>query len=164
MSNMFDNLVTIEDWAGMLKELLSKAKKAIEANNSNERLTTQKLLLEYIKKSPSKCNFLDDIAGKAGNDLFISETNESLKQIATRNEELNKAINLIKGVTNDANKQAKHIQFENVVEILDKAKVAIEAFNKLEGTLDSDASLLEKLKVIGNLIKSFMDLAKPKDE
>src|SRR5919205_4123997 len=123
MANInFDDLVTISDWAGALQQLLNDAKAAISANDQQAKLNAQDALVTFSKLSPPNVEFLDSIAHRAVNDLFISVTDSALAAIASRNTELQQATKLIKNVSEQAQKDAKSIQFENVISALDKAK------------------------------------------
>jgi hypothetical protein len=95
----WDELVSIKDWAAALKKILDEARAAIEQNDSDKRLALQALLVEYVKKSPAKCEELDNIANQAARDLFLSQIEASLQAIAARNAELQKVTDMIGGIS-----------------------------------------------------------------
>src|SRR6185503_10909888 len=113
MANInFDLLVTIADWAGALQQLLDDAKAAIQGNDQQAKLDAQTALRSFIKQSPVEAEFLDDIALRAINDLFLSVASAALAAIASRNAELQQATKSINAVTSKAEKDVKSIQFE----------------------------------------------------
>lgn len=141
--------LTISDWAGALKELISRAEKAVLDQNNPEKEEVRQLLRTYIKKSPPvpALDALDDIARKTFNDLFLSITNQAIESISARNAELDKAVNLINGVTEQAEKGRKSIMLEGVISTVEKATEAVASLEELEASLnDPDAGLLDKLK------------------
>lgn len=156
----FDSLVTIDDWAGALQQLLNDAKAAINANDQQAKLNAQEALRTFSKLSPVQCEFLDNIAHKAVNDLFISVADSALAAIASRNAELQQATKLIKNVATEAQKDAKSIQFERVISALDKAKSAAETLKTLETSLaQPNQNLLAKIKALTDAIDALSQLA-----
>jgi hypothetical protein len=77
----WDELISIKDWSAALKKILDEARTAVEQNDSDKRLALQALLVEYVKKSPAKCEELDTIANQAARDLFLSQIEASLKKL-----------------------------------------------------------------------------------
>lgn len=156
----FDTLVTIDDWAGALRQLLNDATAAISANDQQAKLDAQDALRTFSKLSPVQCEFLDNIAHKAVNDLFISVADSALAAIASRNAELQQATKLIKNVAAEAQKETKSIQFEKVISALDKAKSAAETLKTLETSLaQPDQNLLAKIKALTDAIDALSQLA-----
>lgn len=149
----FDMLITIDEWAGALDEILAAAKGAIASNSAVDRIELQSLLLTYIKKSPPKVESLDEIARNAIEDLGLSEIQASLDRIAARSAELERVSGLIGAVTAEAKKDARTLQLEGVVDALTKAKAAVDAFQKLERSLTNpDEKLLARLKAAADAI------------
>ena len=69
----FDELITIEDWSGALRQILEAAVKATEAKDALGRQDLMELLLTFIKRSPAKVEVLDMIAREAIEDLSLAE-------------------------------------------------------------------------------------------
>lgn len=156
----FDDLVTIADWADALQLLMNDAKAALTANDQDAKIKTQDMLRTFIKRSPVETEFLDDIAFKAINDLFISVAGTALNAISARNAELQQATKLIKNVSSQAQKDAKAIKFTAVISALDKAKSAAEALKSLETSLTApDQNLLAKIKALTDAIDALKKLA-----
>jgi hypothetical protein len=109
----FDDLITIDEWAGALQQILTAATAATRSNNSSDRLDLQGLLLTYIKKSPPKVELLDVIARETIDDLALAEISLSLDRIASRNAELHRAASLIGAVASEAKKDARALQLES---------------------------------------------------
>ncbi|MGD2092300.1 MAG: hypothetical protein PVH61_39395, partial [Candidatus Aminicenantes bacterium] len=121
-------LITEEEWANVLGKILDDARSALLENveNDSEKLgDIQALLDKFVKESPSYCRVLDGIAAKASYNIFITETNVALKRINESYAELKKVLELIKGTTTRIKKSRKAILFEDLIEILDKAEIAI---------------------------------------
>jgi DNA repair exonuclease SbcCD ATPase subunit len=147
-------LITGEEWANVLGEILDVAKAVLLENDSDKLGDIQDTLDKFVKESPSYCRVLDDIAAKASLNIFVTETNEALKRITERNAELKKALELIKGTTARMKKSRKAIQFEGVIEILNKAKTAIDELKNIGETFDEkEKSILEKIVDIGKAIE-----------
>jgi hypothetical protein len=156
----FDLLITIADWAGALQQLLDDARAAIQANIQQAKLVAQSALRSFIKLSPVEAEFLDNIAVKAINDLFISVAAAALAAIGSRNAELQEATKSIKNVTAKAEKDTKSIQFDKVIAAMDKAKSAAEALKALENSLaQPDQNLLSKIKGVLDAIDALTQLA-----
>ena len=151
-------LVTEEEWANVLGEILDYAKTALLENDSDKLLDIQDTLEKFVKESPSYCRVLDDIAVRASYNIFITETNEALKKVTERNAELKKALELIKGTTDRMKKSRKAILFEEVIEILGKAKTVIDELKNIGETFDdNEKSLLKKIVDIGKSIEKVRD-------
>ena len=161
MANInFDLLFTTEDWANALQQLLDDAKAAINANNQQAKLDAQDALRNFSKQSPVQFEFLDNIAHKAVSDLFISVADSALAGISARNAELAQATKLIKNVTSEAQKDAKSIQFEKVIAVLDKAKSAADTLKTLETSLaQPNQNLLNRITALMDAIDSLTELA-----
>ena len=92
MANInFDLLVTIEDWAGALQQLLDDAKAAIQANDQQARVDAQGALRKFTERSPVEAENLDRIATGAIGDLFEAVAATALAKIAARNAQLEEA-------------------------------------------------------------------------
>jgi hypothetical protein len=149
----FDDLITIDEWAAALQQILTAATAATRSNNSADRIDLQNLLLAYIKKSPPKVEMLDVIARETIDDLALAEISVSLDRIASRNAELQRATGLIGAVAAEAKKDARALKLEGVVDALAKARAAVDALKALENSLSNpDQKLLDKLRAVGQTI------------
>ena len=152
----WNQLVKIADWAKVLSDLLSEAKSAVADNDSDKRLEIQDLLVKFTEKSPLKCAALSKIASEAAEDLFLDQVDENLKAIASRNAELEKVIRLLKDVTREARKDEKELQFENLIETLEKIKGIAETLKDVEGTLtDPEADVLAKIEAVTKAVEKY---------
>jgi len=161
MANInFDLLVTIEDWAGALQQLLDDAKAAIQANDQQARVDAQGALRKFTERSPVEAENLDRIATGAIGDLFEAVAATALAKIAARNAQLEEATKSIRDVTAHADKSTKSIQFEKVISAMDKAKSAAEALKALETALaQPDQTLLRRIKDVTDAIDALTRLA-----
>ena len=143
----FDELITIDDWAGALRLILDAAVQATRNKDAQTRRDLQDLLQNFIKRSPAKVELLDVIARAAIEDLAIAEISASLEKISSRSAELTRAVGLVAAATTEARKDARQLQLESTLDALAKAKAAIDAFNRLEKAATTpDQSLLQRLK------------------
>lgn len=149
----FDELITIDDWAAALREILDAAVQATRDKKAQTRIDLQDLLLTFIKRSPSKVELLDVIARGAIEDLALAEIAVSLERIASRSAELDRATGLVAAVTAETQKDARALHLESTFEALTKAKAALDAFTKVEkAATDPDLKLLDKLRTSGTAI------------
>lgn len=148
----WDQLNGIQEWADVLKDLLASAKDAIDTNNLDAKLSAQDQLLEFIKESPQRCNFLDDIANKAAHDLFLDTVGACLQGIASRNAELQQATKIISSVTVEANSDSKTLLFTDIKSSLDKIAVGL---TKLQTAANGDQNLLDRIKGVQDAIAAF---------
>ena len=143
----FDELITIDDWAGALRVVLDAAVQATRIRDAQTRRDLQSLLQTFIKQSPAKVELLDVIARAAIEDLAIAEISASLERISSRGAELARATGLVDAAATEAKKDARQLQLESTLDALAKAKAAIDAFNQLEQAATSpNQGLLQKLK------------------
>lgn len=148
----WEQLNSIQEWADALKALLADAKNTIADNDQGAKLDTQQQLFEFIKASPQRCNFLDDIANKAAHDLFLDTVTACLQGIASRNAELQQATKIISGVTNEANSDAKTLLLTDVKSSLDKITAGL---TKLQTAAAGDKYLLDRIKGFQDAIAAF---------
>lgn len=148
----WDQLNGIQDWANVLNGLLADAKKAIGANDLDAKLNAQEQLLAFIKESPQRCNFLDDIANKAAHDLFLDTVDACLQAIASRNAELQQATKIINGVTAEAKSDTKSLLMTDITSSLDKITAGL---GKLQAVANGDQNILGKIKGIQDAIAAF---------
>jgi hypothetical protein len=148
----WDQLNSIQEWAEVLKTLLADAKNAIADNDLDAKLSAQQQLLEFIKESPQRCSFLDDIANKAAHDLFLDTVAACLQGIASRNAELQQATKIISGVTDEANSDAKTLLLTDVKSGLDKITAGL---TKLQTAATGDKNLLDRIKGVQDAIAAF---------
>jgi hypothetical protein len=159
---IFDNLITIDDWSAALRKILDAAVAATKDEDSDERQELMDQLLVFIKRSPAKVEMLDVIAREAIEDLSLAEISVSLERISKRSAELNRAVDLIDAVTEEANKDARDLQLESTLDALAKAKAAIDALKKIEQALDApDRDLLTKLGETAKAISTAVTALKP---
>lgn len=145
----WEGLVTLEAWASALDSLLDRARDAIDSGRSTRRLRVREELLEFIKRSPAKADALDDVALRASHDLFQESVESAVAAIAARNGELARARALIEGVTEEAGRDARAIQFERAVELADRLEVAVRTLVALEEALaEPDADVLDELTAV----------------
>jgi len=144
---------TIQEWTDLLKGFIADATKAIKNEDLDARIDARDKLILFIKKSPQKVEYLDEIARQALNDMSEFEMEKALARISKTADTLNKANKLIKNITEEANKSASKIKLENIIEKINQVKDAMELIKELGDDLsDTDKDLLEKIK---NLKKTF---------
>ena len=119
-------LFSVEEWAEVLAQLLKESEESVKNDDSGKRDDVKEQLDEFVKESPSRCTFLDEIARKTARNLYLQQVEKSIAAIAANNAELRQAIKLIKGVTEEAKKDKKALMFEKVIDGLNKATEALE--------------------------------------
>jgi len=155
---IWNELITEEEWANVLGEILDEAKAALLGNDSEKLLAVQDTLEKFVKESPSYCRVLDDIAARASLNILNTTTDEALRIITEGNADLKKALELIKGTTDRMKKTRKALWFEEVIETLDKAKTVIDELKNIGETFeDNEKSLLEKIVNIGKSMEKLRD-------
>ena len=155
----FPRLVTIEDWAEALSHILEDAAAAVAATDAAGRLEAQRLLLDFIKQSPSKCDALDDIASKASQDLYAATVEQAVQAIAARNAELARAVALIQGVTVEAGKDAAEIQFERVMDLGERLTAAAKALKVVSSNAAKKQELGRRIEDVLNAVEALNKLS-----
>ena len=159
----FDQLNTIADWTKALDVLLDQA--AVAAQKGQGLGDIQTDLRAFIKASPGKCDFLDEIAVAAANDLFEKEVNRLIASIASRKRDLEMATKAMGSVTEGLHKSESDLKFEKIIETLQVSAAIIEELKQVrEDLTDEDKAVLDKAvgvaqtaEAIEKLIKQFKD-------
>jgi hypothetical protein len=159
----FDQLNTIADWTKALDVLLDQA--AAAARKGQGLGDIQSDLLAFIKASPGKCDFLDEIAVAAANDLFENEVNRLIASIASRKRDLESATKAMRSVTEELHKSESDLKFEKIIETLQVSTAIIEELKQVrEDLTDEDKAVLDKAVAVSQtadeiqkLIKQFKD-------
>lgn len=147
---------TIKEWTDLLSKFIEETKKAIEEDDFDKRKSARDHLISFIKQSPQKVEYLDDIARQALNDLSEFEVEKALADIAKTAEDLKKAANMIDHITDEANKSASKIKIETILEKIQQVKNAMELLEELEEDLtDEDKELIEKIKALKETLDNF---------
>lgn len=142
---------TIQEWTDLLGGYIGAATKAIKDDDFDARVDARDQLILFIKKSPQKVEYLDDIARQALSDLSEFDLQKALADISKTAETLSRASKLIKKITEEANKSVGKIKLENVIEKINEAKNAMEVLRDLGADLtDEDKALLDKIKTLKN--------------
>lgn len=149
----------LETWIELLNNYLTGAEQAIENNNFEKRKEIRAKFHAFIRETPQKYEFLDDIVRDALHDLNEFDLNVAVKNIKKTKAALEKQRVIIAIATKEAHKGAKKIQIEHLAEKLDHAKNIIE---KLQGTSDTladeDAGFMEKIEALKSKINDFKEL------
>lgn len=147
---------TIKEWTDLLSVFIEESKKAIEEDDFDKRKNARDHLIGFIKQSPQKVEYLDDIARQALNDLSEFEVEKALEDIAKTAEDLKKAARMIDHITDEANKSASKIKIETILEKIQQAKNAMELLEDLKDDLtDADKELIEKIKALKETLENF---------
>jgi len=147
---------TIQEWTDLLSKFIEEAKQAIEEDNFEKRKRAKGLLMRFIKQSPQKVEYLDDIARQALNSLSEFEIEKALADIAKTAEDLKKATMMINQITEEANKSASRIKLDIILEKIQQARNSIEILEELKDDLtDSDKELIEKIKALKETFDKF---------
>jgi len=120
MTREWDALNTFADWSGALHELLSQAAQVIQTGDIHQKVAVQDALNQFIMHSPNAiARQLDDIAGRAVHDIFITTVEAALANIASRTAELNMHVKTVNAVTAEAEADARSIRLEAAWRVID---------------------------------------------
>ncbi len=151
--------IPLEIWIQLLNKYLIAAEQAIENDDVEARKELRGKLHAFIRRTPQKYEFLDDIVRDVLQDINEFDLNLATRNIKKATRELEKQRAIIALATKEANEGAKKIQLEHLVEKLDQTKDIIE---KMEGTVDilsdEDTSFMEKVKDLKTKIDDFKNL------
>ena len=155
----FEQLNTIADWAGELNRLLDEADTAGRKGKGLDG--TQSNLLAFIKASPGKCDFLDDIAVAAANDLFEKEVTRLIASIASRKRDLEIAMKAVNSATADLHKSESDLKFERIIETLQVSAAIIEDLKHVRDDLtDDEKAILDKAVAVAKTADDIQKLVK----
>ena len=155
----FEQLNTIADWAGELNRLLDEADTAGRKGKGLDG--TQSNLLAFIKASPGKCDFLDDIAVAAANDLFEKEVTRLIASIASRKRDLEIAMKAVNSATADLHKSESDLKFEKIIETLQVSAAIIEDLKHVRDDLtDDEKGILDKAVAVAKTADDIQKLVK----
>jgi AcrR family transcriptional regulator len=144
----WNNLILLEDWAETLETLLAAAKAAIRGSEA-DREEVSRLLRTFVEKSPFNAKKLDDIATNSIISLNIADIEAALREIATRDDELQAQLAIIQAATDHAQADIKKLRLDQVNKTLATARTALKALQKANKALKSpDAALTVKIDAI----------------
>lgn len=124
------SMLTTREWAEALKDILADADGAVKREDVNAISSSMNMLRTFIKKSPPKCQSLDNIAHALLSDLLVADMSAATKAIASHSSALNQHVDVINGVANDAKKSAEQLRLEPVISQMEKAKEALVSLKK----------------------------------
>ena len=155
----FDHLNTIADWAGALDALLDQANTATSKGQGLGDVQSD--LRAFIKASPGKCDFLDEIAVAAANDLFETEVTRLIASIASRKRDLEIATKAMNSVTEDLHKSESDLKFEKIIEALQVSAAVIEELKDVRDDLtDDEKAILDKAVAVAKTADEVQKLVK----
>jgi hypothetical protein len=83
MSIDWDSLVTLEQWASVLRDLLHAAAASVRSRNVVEQGVAHQDLVDFVLQSPNTIALeLDELARGALDDIMLSDTDEALTRIS----------------------------------------------------------------------------------
>ena len=154
-------LLFFADWARELGVILADAEDVIREGDFEAKLKLHDLLTEYIKESPTATEPLDEIARRTSLDLFEAQVAQAAARIAARNAELRQATRLIEEATAQGERSERDLQFEKVVDVLEKAKAGLEVLKELEdAATQPDRELVDRVTAVAEAIADFEKLAR----
>jgi hypothetical protein len=155
----FDQLNTIADWTKALDVLLDQADAAAKKGQGLGDIQSD--LLAFIKASPGKCDFLDEIAVAAANDLFEKEVTRLIASIASRKRDLEIATKAMSSVTEDLHKSESDLKFEKIIETLQVSAAIIEDLKHVrEDLTDEEKAVLDKAVAVAKTADAIQRLVK----
>lgn len=148
-------IVTYIEWAEFLKDLIDRSEIAVKNKDLNKIKECQKLLSAYQKQSPSKCEFLDQIAEETKMELITSSVSGDIVELVKINNKLDKEIKKVNNVTEELNKSRSDILLEDLREALKKINEKLIELKNLESELKIDEK--ENLLKLMSLIEIFQN-------
>lgn len=97
----YRGVVLLEEWARVLADIFDNADEAIRSGDPAEMILVQDQLRTYVKRSPAKCNYLDEIAQDLSRELYESVADAKLATIAEHNRRLGSAIAMVETATGE---------------------------------------------------------------
>lgn len=83
MSIDWDSLITLEQWASVLHELLHAAAASVRSRNVVEQAAARQDLVDFVLQSPNTIALeLDELARGALDDIKLAATDEALARIS----------------------------------------------------------------------------------
>lgn len=150
--------IPLENWVELLNKYLLEAEQAIENNNAEKRKEIRAKFHAFIRKTPQKYEFLDDIVRDALQHLNEFDLNTAIRNIKKTTAALEQQRAIIAIATKEANKGAKEIQLEHLAEKLEDTKNIIEKIQGASQMLaDKDIGFMEKIEDLKNKINDFKD-------
>lgn len=143
----FNQVNTDEQWVNALASIFDAA---LSANTEQVRSNLISLLGRFVQKSPTRLAALDDIAIGLQTDLAITNTDDRIRRIESRNSLLEQQAEAIGVEVTIANRDAGRLS--RIKSEIDKATTAIRAIKQLADTIDSSAGTKAKFQsVLTNL-------------
>jgi hypothetical protein len=146
--------ILLEAWITLLDQYLQQAETAVRSGNANSRQVIRKKFHGFIKSTPHRYEFLDDIARNALQDL-----NDANLALATENIEravldLQKQRAIILVAIEEAQQSSKDIKLEHLIERIDQTSEALENLKVINEILkDDDTTFTDKVKEIQQKLK-----------
>lgn len=136
----WQDLVSFDDWATKLQELLDEAEAASAVDDNARKRDIAVRLREFRRKSPKICDELDVIAKAAISALVQSAVSESLDQLNEAASELDTYVKHLREVSREANSVAGWLSLRTPRQIVDR----------VDETADAIETLLETTKEFDN--------------
>ena len=151
--------IPLETWIELLDKYLTDAAQAIRNNDTEGRKAVRAKFHAFIRSTPQKYEFLDDIVRDALQDLNEFELDFAVENIKKTARELEKQRAIIALATEEAHEGTKKIQLGHLIEKLGHAREAIEKLECATEILNSeDKDFIEKVKALKDKIDDFKDM------
>ena len=153
----WDRLFTTEAWAELLKQISVAALHAVEAADLDRMGRLQEILRSYTRKSPPKVQSLDLIANDLAADLMAADFVHTAEAIRSRNAELQRQMDVIKGTAEQAKSAAAALRLQPVIDQLNDARQAlVQLREELEARKDTGNAWYQKAKDAISSLDAFL--------
>jgi hypothetical protein len=165
----FTKLITLEDWAEKLDELLSEAEAATGQRDDTKRLKLGARLRAFASESPASLegtSSLDKVALDAASSLAAAIMDESLARINERTAEFAALRKTAEAAANTTIKHAREARFTRAQEVLRSLTDAATVLRDFDDTFrDADDPTFRKkvadaLKVLESTRKTLADITR----
>ena len=154
----WDALVSFEDWAGKLDELLEEANRKLAAGEN--ALATQRRLRQFRLRTPAGHRFekLNRIAARTVTDIAQHNVAESIERIAARSTELDDLVLELRSAVTEGERRAAIINLESTTTIATSLTEATGALKHLRDTFQTDINPEEVAKRVEAAINAVIRL------
>lgn len=134
----WESISGFDGWAETLDTMLKDADAAVRAQDLHGKLSVQRTLRTFIKKSDDRvAEGLDKIAMTAINNIAIATLDEALAALALRSSELEEHTRVVKAVAVEAQNNARSIRLSRFQNALDSVTNTISSLKSLQTHLES---------------------------
>ncbi len=147
--------ISLEAWMKLLDQYLQEAELAVLNGDASDRQKIRKKMHLFIRSTPHRYEFLDDIVRQAIIDLNDASLTLSTENIRKAAIELSKQRNIIAVVVMEASQNPSETKMEDLAEKINQTAEVLEKLKEVNEILKEDSEFSEK---IAEIIEKLKDL------